>query len=404
MMKTLLTGQNIVLQARQLSFEVNIARKEIAGKHLELFAFLTADSRQIATPEDVIFRDHITRGDNCVSFDRDGSCFRMDLDLLPEDKICLSFALSIVSAYGEGVRLRDLQGIETTLLNSEGSAMCCYSIDCQDRQERALKLIEIYRYKGQWKIRALGAGYEIGLSALSGAFGAEALNRSFGLESAITTTRPSPSSAQATSFSGTGFCVNRDGFILTNHHVIDGATMIEGRSARQKITLELVFSDARNDIALLRSQQPLDRAASFCGRYQACAGEPITSIGYPLSGVLGSAAQVTTGNVSCLVAPGDATHILQFTAPIQSGNSGGPLLDAYGHISGMVCSKLNAATIHEMTGDVPQNVNFAIKASAIIMFLHALGVEINEAERSVQKTPAELSQEAFHYVFQILCH
>jgi len=403
MMKTLLTGQNIVLQARQLSLEISITRNDIASKNLELFAFLTTDSRQIATPEDVIFRDHTTRSDNCVSFDRDGSCFRMDLDLLPEHKTCLSFALSIVSAYGQGVRLRDLQGIDITLLNSEGSAICRYPIDCQARQERALKLVEIYRYKGQWKIRALGAGYEIGLSALSGAFGAEALNRSFGLESAVTTEPAPPAGAQSASFSGTGFCVNRDGFILTNHHVIDGATMIEGRSARQKITLEPIFSDARNDIALLRSQQPLDGAASFCGRYQARAGESITSIGYPLSGVLGSAAQVTTGNISCLVAPGDATHILQFTAPIQSGNSGGPLFDMYGHISGMVCSKLNAATIHEMTGDVPQNVNFAIKSHAIIMFLHALDVEINEVERCGQKTPAEISQEALHYVFQILC-
>ncbi|HED37988.1 MAG TPA: hypothetical protein ENI76_07070 [Ignavibacteria bacterium] len=79
------------------------------------------------------------------------------------------------------------------------------------------------------------------------------------------------------------------------------------------------------------------------------------------------------------------------------------MFDAYGHISGMVCSKLNAETIHEMTGDVPQNVNFAIKSHTIIMFLHALDVTINEAERSGQKTPAEISQEALHYVFQILC-
>jgi S1-C subfamily serine protease len=98
-------------------------------------------------------------------------------------------------------------------------------------------------------------------------------------------------------------------------------------------------------------------------------------VGYPLGGLLGSGPQVTTGNVSSLIGPGDDTRALQFTAPTQSGNSGGPLLDSDGAVVGVVSSKLNAVRVHEMTGDVPQNVNFAIKAALARGFLDAVGME-----------------------------
>jgi serine protease Do len=71
---------------------------------------------------------------------------------------------------------------------------------------------------------------------------------------------------------------------------------------------------------------------------------------------------------------------LQISAPVQPGNSGGPLLDAQGNVAGVIVSKLNAARVAQMEGgDIPQNVNFAIKASVVLNFLKENGVTVATA-------------------------
>ena len=62
--------------------------------------------------------------------------------------------------------------------------------------------------------------------------------------------------------------------------------------------------------------------------------------------------------MSALAGLSDDSRYLQISAPVQPGNSGGPLLDASGHLIGIVTAKLNAALIARFTGDIPQNVNF----------------------------------------------
>jgi hypothetical protein len=69
------------------------------------------------------------------------------------------------------------------------------------------------------------------------------------------------------------------------------------------------------------------------------------------------------------------TRFLQISAPVQPGDSGGPLLDRHGDVVGVVVAKLDAVKIASATGDIPhQNVNFAIKASVAAAFLKANGV------------------------------
>ena len=67
--------------------------------------------------------------------------------------------------------------------------------------------------------------------------------------------------------------------------------------------------------------------------------------------------------------------MIQFTAPVQPGNSGGPLVDASGRIVGVVASKLSPFWSAVNTGDIPQNVNFAIRDSVLKSFLESRGVE-----------------------------
>ena len=81
---------------------------------------------------------------------------------------------------------------------------------------------------------------------------------------------------------------------------------------------------------------------------------------------------LSVGNVSALAGLGDDSRYLQISAPVQPGNSGGPLLDASGHLVGIVTAKLDAR-VARFTGDVPQNVNFALKAEVARTFLDSKG-------------------------------
>ena len=90
--------------------------------------------------------------------------------------------------------------------------------------------------------------------------------------------------------------------------------------------------------------------------------------------LLASEASVTTGTVSALAGIGNDMRLLQVTVPVQPGNSGGPLLDLHGRVVGVVVGKLDALQVASVTGDIPQNVNFAIKAGVARSFLQASGV------------------------------
>ena len=71
---------------------------------------------------------------------------------------------------------------------------------------------------------------------------------------------------------------------------------------------------------------------------------------FPLHGLLTSDINVTTGTISALAGPGDDRRIFQITAPVQPGNSGGPVLDASGHVVGVVVARLDALKMARRKG------------------------------------------------------
>jgi S1-C subfamily serine protease len=100
----------------------------------------------------------------------------------------------------------------------------------------------------------------------------------------------------------------------------------------------------------------------------------LSLLGSPCPRLLAAEANVTTGTVSALAGIGNDARFLQMTVPVQPGNSSGPLLDLEGRVVGVVVGKLDAIKIASVTGDIPQNVNFAIKAEVVRSFLEASGV------------------------------
>ena len=88
---------------------------------------------------------------------------------------------------------------------------------------------------------------------------------------------------------------------------------------------------------------------------------------------------------------GDPRHY-QITAPVQKGNSGGPLIDMGGNIVGIVTSKLNAMKIADKTGDLPQNINFAIKADLARSYLDSNGITYQTAPSTTQLSVADVGE------------
>jgi len=115
----------------------------------------------------------------------------------------------------------------------------------------------------------------------------------------------------------------------------------------------------------------------------------ITVAGYPLSGIL-SGLNVTRGSVSGLKGLAGDSILMQISAPVQPGNSGGPAVDQAGRVVGVVVSKLDARKVAEVIGDIPQNVNFAVRGEIAKLFLFQNGIEARIAETD---TPTLKSEE-----------
>jgi S1-C subfamily serine protease len=165
---------------------------------------------------------------------------------------------------------------------------------------------------------------------------------------------------------GTGFFVDDKGGMVTAAHVV-------GTCKRVKLvdidkTGDVTAKDAANDIALVRFPETPTAYARIRSDPPKV-GEAVFVYGFPLGGAIAANGSITAGVVSALTGLENDTNRVQVSAPVQQGNSGGPLFDSHGAVVGMVDSKLNVLRVGKVTGDLPQNVNFAIKNSSLASFL-----------------------------------
>ena len=132
-------------------------------------------------------------------------------------------------------------------------------------------------------------------------------------------------------------------------------------------------------------------------------GESVVVMGFPFSGLLSSDAVVTTGIVSALAGMRDDRHKLQISAPVQPGNSGGPLLDPAGHLVGVVVSKLDGVRMASLTGAIPENINFAIKGEEARSFLRVHGVAVVTAPKGKDLTADVIAEQGLRYTVRLEC-
>lgn len=206
--------------------------------------------------------------------------------------------------------------------------------------------------------------------------------------------------------SGTGFVVSTSGHIVTNHHVIDGCVGdIKGNlTGEAAMVLRVVSSDTNNDLALL--QAPSTTTFKDFARIRdrsIRSGDSVVAIGFPYHGILTSDFSVTTGIVSSLSGMRNDSRFLQISAPVQPGNSGGPLFDSTGQVVGVVTAKIPALRIAVATGNIPENINFAIKTGVLRDFLDNSMVPYQTAEPKSELKTTDIATDARPYTMLISC-
>ena len=209
---------------------------------------------------------------------------------------------------------------------------------------------------------------------------------------------------------GTGFFVASDGRVLTNAHVVRNCASISVGLSPASASIpspagmsaaRVLGRDATNDLALLATSLHPDAVPEW--RFSVRQGEDIAIYGFPLAGLLASGGGITTGTIAALSGVNQDSRELQITAPIQPGNSGGPVFDRSGNIVGIVVAKLDALRIAQATEDIPENVGFAIKASVARDFLETAMQSPHAAPATAPLGTPDLAALARQITVQVVC-
>lgn len=177
-------------------------------------------------------------------------------------------------------------------------------------------------------------------------------------------TQAPPPTATPTTSRGTAFAVRPDGILLTASHIVRDAKMITASCPGNPPSPATLGETAGNtDLAVLRIGQPTPTYLSLAEARTLKVGDPVFTIGFPATSLLGSEPKFTDGSVSALSGPGGEATLVQITVPVQPGNSGAPLLNNEGRVVGVVTSSAAIRAFLTVTGTLPQNINWAVKSA-----------------------------------------
>ena len=233
-------------------------------------------------------------------------------------------------------------------------------------------------------------------------------------------TQPTPKTAT----SGSGFFVSKTGHVITNQHVVDDCKRVTvGDNAQKQVTADVLETDRRNDLALLKISSLKMASVETKSLIQKLGikivplasdgllrsedvdlGEKVLVAGYPYGEIFSNTIKVTGGMVSANRGLGDDTGQFQMDAAVQPGNSGGPIYDENGNIVGVVVAQLNKMKFAKQSGSMPENVNFGIKASTVRQFLSSSGLPTKWSKRSKSMSTRGLAKIAKRQTVMVMCH
>lgn len=181
---------------------------------------------------------------------------------------------------------------------------------------------------------------------------------------------PKDFSAKKRAGSGTGFLLSDKGYIATNFHVVDGAEKITVRGINgeygSSFEASIVVLDYANDLAILKINSTLINFPtppySIQNSKAVKKGEEVYALGYPIKDLMGNELKVTKGIINAKSGYKGSISQFQFSAAVQPGNSGGPLINSEGNIIGVVSSKLNPK--------LAESASYAIKSDYLSFFMN----------------------------------
>jgi S1-C subfamily serine protease len=172
--------------------------------------------------------------------------------------------------------------------------------------------------------------------------------------------------------------LNHNGLIATNWHVVNDAKNISVTFSgwNGSVSAQVVVRDKVNDLAILRvldstkiettcRELPFQLASAS----SVTLGEKVSTVGYPLTPLLGADPKFSEGAVSGKSGLQDDPRWLQISAQVRPGSSGSPLFDSDGNIIGVVVATLDVGKVFQAANAIPQNVNFAIKGDYLLSLL-----------------------------------
>ncbi|MEC7465244.1 MAG: S1C family serine protease [Pseudomonadota bacterium] len=175
--------------------------------------------------------------------------------------------------------------------------------------------------------------------------------------------------------SGSGFFVNKNGYLVSNYHVVEMCQYILAVMDGDLLNVKVVASDITNDLIVGKVEELSNNNFLALSSDGAFLGDNVIAAGFPLAGTLSDNLKVTRGIVSSMSGLNNNYSEYQIDAAVQSGNSGGPLIDASGNVVGVVVAQLNKYKLLQEREIIPENVNFAVKSQNVGVFLSANNID-----------------------------
>ena len=169
------------------------------------------------------------------------------------------------------------------------------------------------------------------------------------------------------------------------------------------LNVKVVASDITNDLIVGKVEDLSNNRFLPLSSDGAFLGDNVIAAGFPLAGTLSDNLKVTRGIVSSMSGLNNNYSEYQIDAAVQSGNSGGPLIDGSGNVVGVVVSQLNKYALLQQQEIIPENVNFAVKSQNVGMFLSANNIDFitKDSRKIVQNR--EVAKSAEESTVMLLC-
>ena len=199
---------------------------------------------------------------------------------------------------------------------------------------------------------------------------------------------------------GTGFFINDLGYAITNNHVVGSSTTLKMAIKGKTYTGKVIATDRENDLAILKADN-LNQDYFNLTEKDAERMDDITAVGYGFGKGISDEVKTTKGVVSALAGLNNNYSHLQIDASLQPGNSGGPVINYNGDVVGAAVSKMDAETVFNYTGSLPEGISFAIKSSTIKQFLDSNKIKYysDSLKPKTKEKINELIDNAVLYIF-----